>query len=247
MPSSVPHHSQLMGQAGEKSWARVKGLPSTPRQAQRSPATSGFGDRVATALGCYGLSPLFLPAAPTLQPDPGGFPGSYSDPAGKGRDRAMRMRNGVHKGSYTPSLWDRVEPGPSGQRMCLVTLTGYTNGRGLSQQQKGECNRPSQPTSNSPTPIPRPGYRQHTCSRVRVKLGGCPARLAFSSRSFWLCLSREMGLRVMFIFSKAVEMFPAYCQSKGGHDGTCADSSLSPQPLDWISALKTLAAPCSPG
>lgn len=185
-------------------------LPSTPRQAQRSPVTSGFGDRVAMVLGSHGLSPLLLPAAPILQPDQGGFLGSYSDPAGKGRDRAMRMRNGVHKGSYTPSLWDRVEPGPSRQRMCLVTLTGYTDGRGLSQQQKEECSIPPQPTSNPPTPITRPGYTQHTCSRVRVKLGGCAARLALSSRSFWLWLSREMGLRVMSIFSKAVETSSAY-------------------------------------
>lgn len=73
------------------------------------------------------------------------------------------------------------------------------------------------------------------------------ARLALSSRSFWFWLSREMGLRVMFVFSKAVEMFPAYCQSKGGHDGTYASPSLSPQPLVWIPALKTLAPPHSPG
>lgn len=98
VPSSEPHHSQLMGHAGGKSRA-IKGLPSTPRQAQRSPATRGFGDTVAMALGCHGLSPLFLPAAPTLQPDPGSFSGSDSDPTGKGRDRVMRMRNGVHGGA----------------------------------------------------------------------------------------------------------------------------------------------------
>lgn len=137
VPSSVPHHSQLMGQAEEKSWARVKSLPSTPRQAQRSPATSVFGDRVGIALGCHGLSPLFLPAAPILQPDPVGFPVSNSDPTGKGRNRAMRMKNGVHEGSstpYSPSLWGRVEPGP--HRGCVVTLRGYPDGRGLPQQQK---------------------------------------------------------------------------------------------------------------
>lgn len=73
------------------------------------------------ALGCHGLSPLVLPAAPTLQLDPGGFPGSNSDPTGKGRDRAMRMKNGIHEGSYTPYtpyLWGRVEPGP--HRGCVL-------------------------------------------------------------------------------------------------------------------------------
>lgn len=133
VPSTVPHHSQLMGQAGKKSWARVKRFPSTPRQAQRGPATSGFGDRVAVE--CHGLSPLFLPAAPTLQPVPGGFSGLYSDPAGKGRDRDMRMR--LTRGTI-PLLCGTVETGPSGQRMCLVTLTGYADSRRLTQQQKGE-------------------------------------------------------------------------------------------------------------
>lgn len=117
---------------------------------------------------------------------------------------------------------------------------GYTDGRGLPQQQKGESNGPSQPKSN---PIPSPGCTQHTCSRVKVKSGGCAAPLAFSSNSFWLWLSRGMGLRVMFIFSKALEMFPVYCQSKGGRDGTCAGLSLSPQPWIWIPALKTMGTP----
>lgn len=52
-----------------------------------------------------------------------------------------------------------------------------------------------------------------------------------------------MGLRLMFIFSKAVETSSVYCQSKGGHDGTCAGPLLSPQPLVWIPVLKTLATP----
>lgn len=56
-----------------------------------------------------------------------------------------------------------------------------------------------------------------------------------------------MGLRVMFIFSKALEMSSVYCKSKEGHDGTHAGPSLSPQHLVWIPALKILEPPLSPG
>lgn len=87
----------------------------------------------------------------------------------------------------------------------------------LPQQQRGGGSGPLQ---NIPdTPIPTQGCPQPTCSRVRVKSGGCPAWLAFSSKSLWLWLSREIGLRVIFIFSKAVEISPVYCQSKGSRDG----------------------------
>lgn len=75
---------------------------------------SGFGDRVAMALGCHGLSPHCLPAAPALWPDPRGFPVSHSDPAGKGRDRAMRMGSAAHGGPYPTPV------GQSGARASQV-------------------------------------------------------------------------------------------------------------------------------
>lgn len=91
--SSAPQHgvpAPPQPSNGGLGWRKELGegegprLPSAPRQVCKgAPAGSGFGDRVAMALGCHGLSPLCLPAAPALQPDPGGFSGSRSDPAGK--------------------------------------------------------------------------------------------------------------------------------------------------------------------
>lgn len=89
-------------------------------------------------------------------------------------------------------------------------------------------------------PTPTPGCPQPTCSRVGVKSGGCAARLAFSSNSLWVWLSSEMGLRVMFIFSKAVEISPVYCWGEGSHDGgtvpapgyQCQPCTPSSAPLD---------------
>lgn len=123
---------------GRPGWRKLLGegegprLPSATRQVcGGAPTASGFGHRVAMALGCHGLS-LCLPAAPALWTDPGGFPGSRSDSAGKGRDRAMRIGNGAHggRGGDTPSLQGRVEPGPPGWRRCPVAPRGDTDARG---------------------------------------------------------------------------------------------------------------------
>lgn len=83
-----------------------------------------------------------------------------------------------------------------------------------------------------------------------MKLGGCPARLVFSSKSLWLSLSSKMGLRVMFTFSKAVEISPVYCQSEGNHDWEwCYLITVPPAPALHPRALvlQMLAPLRSPG
>lgn len=89
---SLPHHNHLMGdQAGEKSWARLKSLAS-PRHPGGSVEERPQPVALGTRWPCpQRFSPLCLPAPPALQPDPGGFPGSHSDPARTGRDRTVSL------------------------------------------------------------------------------------------------------------------------------------------------------------
>lgn len=109
------------------------------------------------------------------------------------------------------------------------------------QQRREELNGTPQHTSGPP--IPTPGCSQPTCFRVRVKSGGCPAWLVFVSKSVWLWLSKEMGPRVMFIFSKAVEISPVYCQRRGAVMGHDVGPALYPrsQAHTCSSAPQTLA------